>query len=177
MINLINDIVMADEVIHTIGHSNTEIKKFINILKQNNIEVLVDVRSIPYSRYASWFNKDNIKRELEREGIMYVFMGNVLGGRPKQLRDTEFYTANVITDARYKKIMEQKWYQKGISKLIEIASTHKVTVMCSEENPNNCHRHLLITQSLLARGVDVLHIRGNGIIEAAKRYIPQATLV
>ena len=154
---------MANEVIYTVGHSNIDIKKFINILKQNNIKVLIDVRSVPFSRYASQFNKDNIKRELEESGIVYIFMGNVLGGKPQ----------NIV----YEKIREQQGYQKGISRLIEIAKANKIAVMCSEENPGKCHRHLLITQSLLCKGVNVLHIRGGGTVEAAGKHIPQATLL
>ncbi|ODS37428.1 hypothetical protein BEH94_06195 [Candidatus Altiarchaeales archaeon WOR_SM1_SCG] len=154
---------MANEVIYTVGHSNIDIKKFINILKQNNIEVLIDVRSVPFSRYAPQFNKDNIKRELEESGIVYIFMGNVLGGKPQHIV--------------YEKIREQEGYQKGISRLIEIAKANKIAVMCSEENPGKCHRHLLITQSLLWRGMSVLHIRGGGTVEVAGKHIPQATLL
>jgi len=167
---------MANEVIYTVGHSNIDIKKFINILKQNNIEVLIDVRSVPFSRYASQFNKDNIKRELEESGIVYIFMGNVLGGKPRQIYDDEFHTADKIIDVVYEKIRGQQGYQKGISRLIATAKTNKIAIMCSEENPNKCHRHLLITQSLLGKGVDVLHIRGKGAVEVAGKHIPQATL-
>lgn len=168
---------MDNETIYTIGHSNIEINKFINLLKQKGIEMVVDVRSAPYSKYVPWFNRNNIEIELKKEGIAYIFMGDVLGGRPKQLYDNEFYTADLITDIKYKKIMEQEWYQKGIFKLIEIAKMHKTVIMCSEENPEKCHRHLLISQSLIDKGVNVKHIRGNGNIEIAKRHILQTTLV
>jgi len=167
---------MTHKTIYTIGHSNTSAREFINILKHHNIETVIDVRSAPYSKYASWFNKDNIKSELEGVGIAYSFMGNVLGGRPKQIYDDKFHTADIITDVKYKKIMEQEWYRGGISKLLKIADKNNVAIMCSEENPDNCHRHLLITQSLLVEGVNVVHIRGNAVSEIAKKYIPQSTL-
>jgi uncharacterized protein (DUF488 family) len=154
---------MDERVIYTVGHSNTGMNKFIGTLNQNNIKTIIDVRSAPYSRYAPQFNKDNIKRELEKEGITYIFMGNVLGGKPEQFND------KVPDDAKYREIKAQEGYRNGILRLIEIANTNKTAIMCSEENPGNCHRHLLITQSLIAKGAKVKHIRCDGTIEDAKK--------
>ncbi|MBU4267008.1 MAG: DUF488 domain-containing protein [Candidatus Altiarchaeales archaeon] len=156
--------------IYTIGHSNVDIQEFLGLLRDNGIEVLVDVRSVPFSKYATQFNRENIEKELKKSGIEYVFIGDVLGGKPD---DTSCYiNGNVI----YEKVMGKQWYQEGISKLIGIANRRKTAIMCSEENPNKCHRNLLISQSLLRGWLTVLHIRGNGDIEEAKRDSIQVTL-
>ena len=76
---------LRQTTIYTIGHSNVEFGKFLSLLK--GTEVLVDVRSVPYSKYVPQFNVDNLKRGVESVGIRYVFMEdeyakNILGGRP-----------------------------------------------------------------------------------------------
>ena len=72
-------------------------------------------------------------------------------------------------EVKYREMMNKKSYKEGISQLIEISGKNKTAVMCSEENPAKCHRQLLITQSLLESRVKVLHIRGSGKIEDAKK--------
>lgn len=143
----------------TIGHSNVDVKSFLSLL--NGFEVLVDVRSVPFSKYVPQFNRKNIKSELENIGIEYIFMedqylGNVLGGRPKA--DDCYIDEKVI----YENVMKKEWYKKGILALIDIANKKTTVVMCSEEDPYKCHRHHLLTQSLLKKGITVFHIRKDG---------------
>ena len=159
--------------IYTVGHSNIELEGFVNLL--SGIEAVVDVRSIPFSRYAPQFSMQNIKEKLEAAGIRYIFMadediGNVLGGKP---RDEDCYENGKIV---YEKVIKRSWYHEGISKLVELANKRKVAIMCSEEDPSKCHRHHLITQSLLEEGVTVFHIRGDGTVEKAEKETAQLTL-
>lgn len=161
-------------VIYTIGHSNIQVQDFLNLL--NGIEVIVDVRSTPFSQYAPQFNVHNIEEALRDAGIEYSFMedeyiGNVLGGKP---RDDDCYEHGKVV---YSRVMEQTWYQEGISQLVELAGKKIVAVMCSEEDPQKCHRHHLITQSLLKKGLVVSHIRGDGTVEKAEQDVVQLGLL
>jgi len=70
-------------IIYTIGHSNVTVQKLIELLKAYGIEVVMDVRSEPYSKYASHFNKREIEPELRKHGFEYCFYGEKLGGKPK----------------------------------------------------------------------------------------------
>jgi len=152
--------------IYTVGHSNVEFEKFLGLL--NGINVVVDVRSVPFSKYVPQFNIDSIKARLQDAEIEYVFMkdehvGNVLGGRPKD--DTCYNNGDVI----YERVAGKEWYKKGISALVELANKKTVVVMCGEEDPHKCHRHHLITQSLLKEGITVIHIRGAGSQERVEK--------
>lgn len=154
-----SDKTLSQTSIFTIGHSNVDTKKFLSLL--NGFEVLVDVRGVPFSKYVPQFNQNNLKKEVENCGIEYVFLknntvGNLIGGRPK---DADCYTNGEIS---YEKVMEKEWYKTGISKLINIASKKSTVIMCSEEDPYKCHRHNLIAQTLLKKGIIVFHIRGDG---------------
>ncbi|MBU4075312.1 MAG: DUF488 domain-containing protein [Euryarchaeota archaeon] len=163
--------------IYTVGHSNIDFERFLSMLK--GIEILIDVRSEPFSKYVPQFNSDNLKKQLENAGIKYIFMkdnyvGNILGGRPN---DKDCYENGEVV---YERIRKKRWYKEGISALIELAHKKRIVIMCSEEDPYKCHRHNLITQSLLGDGVIVYHIRSDGIkekIEKPEKIMIQLTLI
>ncbi|GAB4535936.1 MAG: DUF488 domain-containing protein [Thermodesulfovibrionia bacterium] len=146
--------------LYTIGHSNIDADDFVCLLKKEGIEVLVDVRSHPYSKYASQFNKENIMKVLMANGIKYVFMGNTLGGRPN---DKGCY---IDGNPDYDLIRQKDFYQKGIKRLIEGIARYRIVIMCSEEDPMKCHRRNLIARDLHKNGFEILHIRGSGAIES-----------
>ena len=153
--------------IYTIGHSNVPVRRIVELLKKYEIQVLVDVRSSPYSKHVSQFNREMLASALNQEGIDYKFAGDYLGGRPK---DPTCYINGQIPEGHadflhivdYSAVMTKDWYQKGISRLLQIASKQRAAVMCSEEDPARCHRQHLISQTLLKDGIEVLHIRHKG---------------
>ena len=157
-----NDIKTVErQTIFTIGHSNQDLEAFIKLLKDNDFEVLVDIRSNPYSRFASQFNKDNIKKAIQVNGMKYLFLGKELGGKPV---GTDFYDSDGYV--LYSKIADSPFFAEGIERLIKGIKTYRVALMCSEENPINCHRRLLVGKVLSDKGIKVLHIRGDGRIQS-----------
>lgn len=163
---------LVKPIIYTIGHSNVPAKKIIDLLRQNGIQVLVDVRSSPYSKYVPQFNREMLQDVLQREGLDYKYAGEYLGGRPK---DSTCYKNGVIPDGHadflqlvdYPAVMTKEWYQKGIERLLDIAREKPTAIMCSEEDPARCHRQHLISQTLLKQGIEVLHIRSDGSLQKA----------
>jgi uncharacterized protein (DUF488 family) len=155
--------------IFTIGHSKHKLEHFLANLKKNEIRKLVDVRSVPSSRFSPQFNKKRLSQSLKDQGIEYVYMGDVLGGRP---HDETVYRsgqlpkkwAEVSKEIDYDRVRQKEWYQQGIERLLSLANQAKTVVMCAEENPDQCHRKHLIAQSL-PEDVDILHIRGDGSLE------------
>lgn len=156
----------------TIGHSNHTTNEFITTLKHHGITTLVDVRSQPYSQWAHQFNREILKHDLEAAGIDYVYMGEVLGGRPSD------HTLYVPGQERpdYNRMSETPAYQAGIQQLISLARRQTLTIMCSEGDHHQCHRHLLITQTLLGKGVTVRHIQPDGTCTTGTLEPEQLTL-
>jgi uncharacterized protein (DUF488 family) len=148
-------------VIYTVGHSNVSQEAFIALLEQHGIEVLVDVRSAPYSKYVPHFNGDALKQAVVRAGVKYLYLGGELGGRP---REREFYDTK--GHVRYDLIAESPEFREGIERLLRGIQEHRVAIMCNEEDPHECHRRLLVGRVLTARGVAVRHIRGDGCVQA-----------
>ncbi len=134
--------------------------EFIEILVKIGIQVLVDVRSQPYSQYAIQYNREPFKQGLLKGGIEYVFAGDELGGRPK---GDEYYDdeGRVL----YGEYRHSAAFQKGVSLLSTLAVDKKVAILCSEENPAACHRKLLIGRYLTEQGDEVFHIRGDGTVQ------------
>lgn len=67
--------------IFTIGHSTDSVDFFFCLLMNNGVDTVVDIRSVPYSRFASQFNKDSLSVFLKNKNINYIPMGNQLGAR------------------------------------------------------------------------------------------------
>ncbi|MBZ0314942.1 MAG: DUF488 domain-containing protein [Anaerolineae bacterium] len=148
--------------LYTIGHSNHTAEEFLALLQPYHITVLVDVRSAPYSKFAPRFNKAELQVFLERHGIQYRYAGEYLGGRPKEaelykdeeLPDEDTKRAEFLKKVDYKAMMHHEKYLKGITHLLSIVRQanevgENVTIMCSEGNPLECHRHHLIARSLV----------------------------
>lgn len=162
--------------VYTIGHSNGRAADLIALLQRHDIAMIVDVRSLPYSQYTPQFNSENLHAALARAGIAYRFAGEHLGGRPK---DPACYKNGEVPDGHadylklvdYAAVAERDWYRTGIARLIALAAENRVAVMCSEEDPNQCHRHHLIAQTLVQRGIEVRHVRRDGSVDIAAREI------
>ena len=148
---------MASVVVWTVGHSTHPVDTLVELLRGPRIEVLADVRSAPYSRHNPQFRKEKLRASVEQAGLRYVWLGTELGGRPPE---PEFYDAK--GHARYDLVAETERFQAGLGRLLTGAAAYRVAIMCSEEDPARCHRRLLVTRALVARGVEVRHLRGDG---------------
>jgi uncharacterized protein (DUF488 family) len=160
--------------VYTIGHGNRTITELIDLLQENGIACLVDVRSAPYSRYNPQFNKEALEFSLKAARIEYIFKGKQLGGRPA---DPTCYKSGVLPpegsdylhEVDYQEVMQRPWFQQGIRHLAELAAVRPVAVLCSEEDPAACHRHHLIARYMMEEfdadeEVQVLHIRERGVV-------------
>ncbi|HEV2238707.1 MAG TPA: DUF488 domain-containing protein [Ktedonobacterales bacterium] len=146
----------APPTVYTIGHSNHPLDTFLALLERHGIRTLVDVRSQPYSRYVTHFNREELESAVERRKVKYVFGGDELGGRPV---GAEFYDAE--SHVRYGRVATSVWFRAGIEALLDEAALAKTAILCSEEDPIGCHRHLLIARVLAGQGVPVFHIRAD----------------
>jgi uncharacterized protein (DUF488 family) len=156
--------------IYTIGHSNQDAATFLQLLKDNAIQVVVDVRSAPYSRYVPQFNKKEIEAAIIGAGLKYIFMGDVVGGKPS---DPQYLDANgkVI----YDKIAAEQSFQMGLDRLLKgLKDGWVIVLMCAEEDPLKCHRHHLVAKELeTKRNIPVWHLRSDGKRIRAKDFFAE----
>jgi uncharacterized protein (DUF488 family) len=147
-----------DLLIYTIGHSDHTIAELSDLLKRYHVARVVDVRSQPYSRWAFRFNRETLAQALKRADFAYTFMGDSLGGRPD---DQAMYDPGEERP-NYERMENTPVYQAGVERLLQLAQAEQVAIMCSEGDHRHCHRHLLLTQTLLERGATVIHIQPDG---------------
>jgi uncharacterized protein (DUF488 family) len=143
----------------TVGHSNHELDEFARLVSGERIECLIDVRSFPYSRYAPHFNRDQLEAAMTRRGMRYLFMGEELGGRPTS---EDHYDAD--GHALYGPMSEEESFTPAVERLIEGARRQRIALVCSEGDPQDCHRRLLVGKVLADRGIELRHILPDGTI-------------
>lgn len=157
----------ARQLLFTIGHSNHLLEDFLSLLRQHGIDELADVRSSPYSRnpYTAHFSRDALEDLLGEHDIRYVYMGAELGGRPA---DRSCYDAS--GRVLYERLAQADDFLFGVQNLLRDAEQHRLALMCSEKEPLDCHRTLLIAHALTTEyGMDdgsIQHILADGRLES-----------
>ena len=138
-------------IIGSVGHSNKPIAIFLDVLKKHEINVLVDVRTLPVSRFCPHFNQNALQDTLTKATIKYLYRGKNLGGRGVNVG-----------------------YEEAIDELVGLAKKGaKVAVMCSEGDYHNCHRYSTLTPSFEERGATVEHIEYEKIVNLVKKQVPK----
>ena len=153
----------------TLGHSNHSMDAWLALVRQHGIEVVVDTRSSPYSKYVPQFDREQIQRSLEGTGVRYLFLGAELGGRPA---NPDYYdaTGRVV----YSLLRKDSAFQAAIVRLETGMEQFRVALLCGEEDPAHCHRRLLIGRVLVERGHEMTHIRGDGHLESDEAVTAQS---
>ncbi|MBF2760551.1 MAG: DUF488 domain-containing protein [Ectothiorhodospiraceae bacterium AqS1] len=151
---------MNPPTLFTIGHSNHSLTQVIDWLKRYGITLVVDVRSSPWSRYNPRFNRMNLFKELESQGIAYLFSGKELGGRPD---DPDCFDES--GHIRYDRIAEKPWFRRGLARVLGQAKSFEIALMCAEKEPLHCHRTLLVSRALAKEGAKIVHILADGSAE------------
>jgi len=154
-------------ICYTIGHSTRKLEDFINTITTYGIDCVMDIRSVPYSsnKFYNSYDKEFVEREIKQSGINYIYMGDVLGhnGKGKDLSREE-------GKEDFDNIIGCSLFKKGINRIIEgIRRGHRIALMCSEKNPFNCHRSILLGYALEQEGIEVKHIIDEEKFKTQKR--------
>jgi uncharacterized protein (DUF488 family) len=127
--------------IYTLGHSTRSLEEFINILKNFQVELVLDVRKFPSSKKFPWFNKENLEKELAENKIEYIHFPE-LGGYRKE---------------GYENFAKSEEFEKAIKKLLEVIDEKNSLILCAEALWWRCHRRY-IANHLASLGYQVIHV-------------------
>lgn len=150
----------AKPCLFTIGHSCHEITEFIALLGRHGVNAVADVRSQPYSRFHSQFNREALTESLQRAGIQYVFLGDELGARRSE---PDSYQDN---QARYDLIARIPAFHDGLGRLRRGVVSRRIALLCAEKDPITCHRMVLVCRHLRSEPVEIRHILADGSLES-----------
>lgn len=145
--------------LYTIGHSTQEFEPFLDLLKNYDIQAVADVRSSPYSKMFPWFSRDEVKRRLAEHNIYYVFLGEELGAR----RDEP--CCYIGSRADYDLISKTPLFEKGLERIKRGLNKMRISLMCAEKDPIDCHRTILVARHAQAFA-PVTHILIDGSLES-----------
>lgn len=153
------------KIIYTIGHSSYETEYFLTLLKKYEINCVVDIRGMPYSKYVPQYNKEPIKKLLQSKGIYCIYMGTELGiiQSRKDLLDSEGYLD-------FDKMKKSSEFRTALSRILDgLEKGYTIAVMCTEKDPIDCHRSILICRELHSHGCEIRHIMPDGTIETQEQ--------
>ena len=146
----------------SIGYATKAIEVFTAQLRHHAIDVVADVRSLPYSKVFHDYHRENLIQHLRHAGIRYVYLGEELG--PRSLCDEHYVNGQVQFD----RLQHATPFQRGIARLLDgLDKGFRIALTCAEKDPAVCHRSLLIAHYLRREhGLDIQHIDHDGAIEA-----------
>ena len=149
--------------IFTVGHSNHDSTRFVELLLQHGVELAIDVRAQPYSAYATWFNREALESLLQRRGIAYRFEGATLGARPI---DPACYVDGRVV---YEQVSAQPTFAGALRRAVSDAELARTALVCAEGDPMVCHRSILLARRLTEGGADIAHILADGALETQEQ--------
>lgn len=150
--------------VFTIGHSTRAIEELLALLAENGVELLMDVRRFPGSRRHPQFSREALADSLHTTGIKYMHEPR-LGGRRAAKPGSPHTAWRVEAFRGYADHMESAEFQQALEGLIDLSREKTVAILCAEAVPWRCHRRL-ISDALVARGIEVRHILGPGRVDS-----------
>ena len=150
----------------TVGHSNHSLEDFAALLFRHRVAVVADVRSVPYSRRHPQFSRRVLEDALRERGLRYLFLGAELGARSQ---DPSCYDED--GRVQFSRVARTDLFLRGIERVLDEAAGSRITLLCAERDPANCHRTMLVVPVLRQRGVGVTHILADGSLESQEEVL------
>jgi uncharacterized protein (DUF488 family) len=142
--------------VYTIGHSTRSFEALVALLRAHAIERLIDIRKIPYSRYNPQFNREEMERAMPPTGILYEHL-EALGGKRPPPEVVERAKSCSERSRGFAAYMQTDAFRHGVDRVIALAASERIALMCAEADPSHCHR-FWVADALVARGISVRHI-------------------
>ena len=138
--------------LYTVGHSNQTLEEFLSLLQCHGVNCVVDVRSVPASKYAPQFNEESLKSFLKLHDIQYLAFGDEFGARRTDCINNE-------GQVDFEVAITTPLFQQGAKRLMKgLEKGFCIALMCSEADPLECHRFSLVSRYFHNQGIEVLHI-------------------
>jgi len=143
-------------VIYTIGHSTRSEREFLGLLQQHSVAMLMDIRTIPRSRWNPQFDKTTLQKSVTEAGMEYLHMPELGGLRQPSPESLNLGWTNAGFRG-YADYMQTPAFEEALRRVIDFGWKERIALMCAEAFYAKCHR-MLLSDALVACGVEVLHI-------------------
>ena len=142
-----------DNTIFTIGYAGFRVDEFVDALNYHNVSAVIDVRSVPFSRYHPEYDAPVISKTLETRNICYRHFPREFGANQQ---DKSFYHPNGYMD--FEKFAKSEQFKDGVNKILDAMNDYVIALMCAEKDPITCHRAILAARAFHKLGINVIHI-------------------
>jgi uncharacterized protein (DUF488 family) len=149
---------MDAPLVCTIGHSDRPLDQFIDLLRENAVDCVLDIRTVPRSRHNPQFNRDTLPESLAQAGIGYRHIAG-LGGLRHARADSPNTGWRNASFRGYADYMQTPEFAHEVDALAQLAAAERCVLMCAEAVPWRCHRSM-VADALVVRGIPVEHIMG-----------------
>ena len=151
--------------LYTIGYATKDIKDFVKILKLNNVNCIIDVRSSPFSKQFPEYNEYNLKKYLNENAILYLSFGKEFGARRDEkdaYKKVKMYDETIIDVVSFEKVYNLESFKAGYNRVITgLEKGYKIAFMCSEKYAHDCHRGIMVSEYFYRLGYNVKHLIDN----------------
>lgn len=151
--------------IYSVGHSNQTIEEFLEEIHSFEIDCIVDVRSVPYSKFTPQFNAEAMGAVLKRNGIVYLPFGAEFGARRSDAYDYDNLLGAGFPENQvvFELAAKTPAFLQGVNRVNNgLSKGFHIALMCSEADPLECHRFSLVSRYFYENGYDVRHILSKG---------------
>ena len=145
--------------LYAIGYSSYTVDSFIDTLEKYLIQAVVDVRSVPFSKFRPEFNLINIKSILMKNSTYYIPLGDKCGARST---NNKYYINGKVN---FKLLSEDKDFKDGLKRIMNSLLKYNIVLMCAEKDPIQCHRTILICRQIKSYNINIHHILADGVLE------------
>ena len=144
--------------LYSIGHSSQTQEEFLALLSQYGVNCVVDVRSVPVSKYAPQFNHEVLRWFLKSHNIQYLHFGDEFGARRSDSIDEN-------GQVNFELAVKTPDFQQGVTRLMNgLEKGYQIALMCSEADPLECHRFAMVSRYFYDQGLDMQHILKDGTL-------------
>ena len=148
----------------TIGYQQSDITSVLDVLRENGVETVIDVRALPVSRKPG-FSKGSLARALDEHGIAYVHERAL--GTPPDARDAHKARRFDAFHALYDRHLQSDDAAAGLDRVAGRAAQGPCCLLCFERDPGICHRRH-VARSLADRGFDIVDLVPPPMIASGK---------
>lgn len=153
------------KTLFSVGHSNQTVESFLEEIKSFGIDCIVDVRSVPYSKFTPQFNAETLSTVLKSNGIAYLPFGLEFGARRSDSFDYDNLLGAGFPDNQviFELAAQSQAFLRGVKRIQNgLQRGYHIALMCSEADPLDCHRFSLVSRYFFDHGYDVCHILSKG---------------
>lgn len=142
--------------VFTIGVAKKDAEKFFQLLNDNKVRKVFDIRLNNKSQLAGFTKENDLRYFLKILGNINYEHYTPLAPTKELMND---FKANKISWEEYKNIYIRLLEERNALKELDLESLDHACFLCSEDSPNHCHRRLVVEEIKKIVACEIIHLK------------------